>query len=177
MKIFVFGFQFHSGLSQWFQVCPNEPIENRLVLVSIIATRRAWDKLLCELSLKTHICVTLMSQCMSFHDDVIKWKHFPRYWHFVRGSHRSSVKSPHKGQWRGALMFIWSAPWINGWVKNREAGDLRRHRAHYDVNCFTLRRRFRAHIMSRYKFPCIVNWRDRMSNLNIFKKTNTFAVG
>ena len=31
--------------------------------------------------------------------------------------------------------FLWSAPWINGWVKNREAGDLTRHRAHYDVNC------------------------------------------
>ena len=29
--------------------------------------------------------------------------------------------------------FRWSAPWINGWVNNREAGDLRRHRAHYDV--------------------------------------------
>ena len=41
-----------------------------------------------------------------FHDDVIKWKHFPRCWPFVRGIHRSSpVNSPHKGQWRGALMF------------------------------------------------------------------------
>ena len=29
--------------------------------------------------------------------------------------------------------FLWSAPWINGWVNNREAGDLRRHRAHYGV--------------------------------------------
>ena len=29
--------------------------------------------------------------------------------------------------------FLWSAPWINGWVNNREAGDLRCHRAHYDV--------------------------------------------
>ena len=29
--------------------------------------------------------------------------------------------------------FLWSAPWINGWVNNREAGNLRRHRAHYDV--------------------------------------------
>ena len=43
-------------------------------------------------------------------DDVIKWKHFPRYWSFVRGIHRSPVNSPHKGQWRGALMFfLWSA--------------------------------------------------------------------
>ena len=32
------------------------------------------------------------------HDDVIKWKHFPRYWPFVRGIHRSTVNSPHKGQ-------------------------------------------------------------------------------
>ena len=30
------------------------------------------------------------------HDDLIKWKHFPRYWRFVRGIHRSPVNSPHK---------------------------------------------------------------------------------
>ena len=39
------------------------------------------------------------------HDDVIKWKHFPCYWPLVRGIHWSPVNSPHKGQWRGALMF------------------------------------------------------------------------
>ena len=32
------------------------------------------------------------------HDDVIKWKHFQRYWTFVRGIHRPPVNSPHKGQ-------------------------------------------------------------------------------
>ena len=68
------------------------------------------------------------------HDDVIKWKHFPRCWPFVRGFHRSPVNSPHKGQWRGALMFSLICVWINGLVNNREAGDLRRYRAHYDVN-------------------------------------------
>ena len=67
------------------------------------------------------------------HDDVIKWKHFPRYWPFVRVIHRSPVNVPHKGQWRGALMFSLICVWINGWVNNREAGDLRRYRAHYDV--------------------------------------------
>ena len=66
-------------------------------------------------------------------DDVIKWKHFPRYWPFVGGIHRSPVNSPHKGQWRGALMFYLICAWINGWVNKREAGGLRRHRAHYDV--------------------------------------------
>ena len=62
------------------------------------------------------------------HDDVIKWKHSARYWPFVRGIHRSRVNSLHKGQWRGALMFPLNCVWINGWVNNRETGDLRRYR-------------------------------------------------
>ena len=65
----------------------------------------------------------------SYHDDVIKWKHFPRYWPFVRGIHRS----PHKGQWRGALMFSLICARINSWVNNGKPADLRRHRGHYDV--------------------------------------------
>ena len=66
-------------------------------------------------------------------DDVIKWKHFPRYWPFVRGILQSPVNFRHKGQWRGALVFSLICAWIIGWVNNREAGDLRPHRAHYDV--------------------------------------------
>ena len=66
-------------------------------------------------------------------DDVIKRKHFPRYWPFVWGIHQSLVNSPHKGQWRGALVFSLSCAWINGWINNVEGGDWRRHRAHYDV--------------------------------------------
>ena len=62
-----------------------------------------------------------------YHDDVIKWKHFPRYWPFVRGIHRWPVNSPHKGQWRGALMLPLIYAWINVWANNPEAGDLRRH--------------------------------------------------
>ena len=67
------------------------------------------------------------------HDDVIKWKYFPRYWPFVRGIHRPPVNSPHKVKWRGALVFSFISVWINGWENNREAGDLRRYRAHYVV--------------------------------------------
>ena len=40
---------------------------------------------------------------------------------------------PANGQWRGALMFSLIYVCINGWVNNREAGDLTRHRAHYDA--------------------------------------------
>ena len=78
-------------------------------------------------------CIQIPSVRQFCHDDVIKWKHFPRYWPFVREIHRSPVNFPHKGQWRGALMFALICVWINGWVNNREAGDLRRYRVHYDV--------------------------------------------
>ena len=74
-----------------------------------------------------------VSRIISLHDDVIKWKHFSRSWPFVRGIHRSPVNSPHKGQWRGALILSLICAWINASVNNHEADDLRRHSAHYDV--------------------------------------------
>ena len=46
---------------------------------------------------------------------------------------KSPVPGEFPGQWRGASMFSLICVWINGWVNNREAGDLRRYRAHYDV--------------------------------------------
>ena len=91
------------------------------------------------------------------HDDVIKWKYFPRYWPFVRGIHRSPVKSPHKGQWRGALMFSLIWVWINGWVNNREAGDLRRYRAHYGVTV----------MVGSIRCGRIINQMIRLSFLNV----------
>ena len=66
-------------------------------------------------------------------DDVIKWKHVPRYWPFVQGIHRWPVNSPHQVQWRGALMFPLIFAWTNSWVNTRDASDLRCHHAHYDV--------------------------------------------
>ena len=50
-------------------------------------------------------CSLLECDIDIYHDDVIKWKYFPRYWPFVRIIHWSPVNFPHKGQWRGALMF------------------------------------------------------------------------
>ena len=74
-----------------------------------------------------------MRVARAYHDDVIEWKHFPRYWPFVYGIHRSLVNSPHKDQWRGAWIFSLICAWTNVWVINRDANDLRRHRAHCDV--------------------------------------------
>ena len=98
---------------------------------------------------------------MYHHDDVIKWKHFPRYWPFVRGIHRSPVNSPHKGQWRGALIFSLICGWKNGWINNREAGDLRRYRAHYDVSgmtkkCFRIQTHWNACSLQHIETPVIL---------------------
>ena len=51
--------------------------------------------------------------------------------HLCGGIHRSPVNN--KGQWRGALMSSLIYAWLNGWLNKDETGDLRRHRAHYDV--------------------------------------------
>ena len=46
---------------------------------------------------------------------------------------------PHKGQWRVSLMFTLICAWIKGWINNGETGDLRRHRAHYNVTVSSLK--------------------------------------
>ena len=46
---------------------------------------------------------------------------------------------PAQNQWRGAFMFSLICFSINGWVNNGEAGDFRRHRAHYDVTVMRIR--------------------------------------
>ena len=83
-------------------------------------------------------CVPLRGYTMSVgkvcrHDDVIKWEHLCVTGPFMRRIYRWPVDSPNKGQWRGALMFSLICAWTNGWASNRDAGDLRCHRAHYDV--------------------------------------------
>ena len=55
------------------------------------------------------------------------------------------VTSPHKGRRRGALMFSVICVWINGWVNNREACDLRHHRGHYGANVMR-QHRFAGHV-------------------------------
>ena len=96
-----------------------------------------WITVICNLFLFNVASLVLAIQhyhcCAGNHDDAIKWKQFPRHWPFVRGIHRSGVNSPLKGQWRGALMYSLICAGINDWVNNHEAGDLRRHRPHYDV--------------------------------------------
>ena len=54
------------------------------------------------------------------------------------GNPSASGGFPSQSQWRGALMFSLICTWTNGWANNRVTGDLRRHRAHYDVHIMTI---------------------------------------
>ena len=89
-------------------------------------------------SVEEKYILVLSSSRFSFlkkHKRHIWWRHhFPHYWPFVRGNHQSTANSPHKGQWRGALQTSLISAWMNSWVNNCEAGDLRRHCAHYDIS-------------------------------------------
>ena len=113
------------------------------------------------------------------HDNVIKWNHFPLYWPLVRGIHRSPVNSPHKGQWRAALMLSLICVWINVWVNNREAGDLRRYRAHYDVNVMQQNSPVGCHDVivylwdDRYTFPEVI--KSQLTRLKVIN--NNGAIG
>ena len=53
--------------------------------------------------------------------------------------------SPHKGQWRVALMFSLICTWTHGWVNNRDSGELRCHCAHYDVTVMGISKIFQAY--------------------------------
>ena len=68
---------------------------------------------------------------LQIHDDVINLKHCPRCRPFVCGGHRWIFRS--KASVAELWCFLLICTWINGWVNNREAGDLRRRRSHYDV--------------------------------------------
>ena len=88
--------------------------------------------------------------CTTWRYSVIPWLAITTWWRHQMETFSALLaicagNFPHKGQWHRALMFSLICVWINGWVNNREAGDLRRYRAHYDVmvmktfiihNCF-----------------------------------------
>ena len=135
-----------------------------------------------------------------------QWRPYPWWRHQMEtfsallaiwGIHRFPVNSPHKGQWRGALMFSLICVWINRWENNREAGDLRRYRAHYDVIVMhTSRSYWILHKYSRSRGACLVRrqanniflhkikhifrWKSRVGSIvytQVFRRMNTSRAG
>ena len=100
--------------------------------VQIIILCNKFEKYKFEITVKSHSDRWVDNVHLE-HDDVIKWKSFPRYGPFVRGIHLSPMNSPNKGQRRGAWMFSLICTWTNGLVNHPDADDWRHHRAHYDI--------------------------------------------
>ena len=91
-----------------------------------------WFKWLIPTRIYKHVIIDIES--LLENDDVIKWKHLRRYWHFVLGTSPVTCEFPSQKASDAELWFFsLICTWTNGWVNSRDAGDLRRHRAHYDV--------------------------------------------
>ena len=116
-------------LNQWFTLIDNWTLWNKF--------ESTWNKKIYLKMFAKWQPFFRSSLSVLTHDDVIKWKHFPCYWPIVRWIHWCPVNSPHKGQWHGALMVSLICVFINGSVNNREAGDMRRYHAPYDVIVMT----------------------------------------
>ena len=93
------------------------------------------------------------------------WRHQMKTFYALlaigEGNPRSPADSPHKGQWRGALMLSLICAWTNGWANDQDAGDMRRHRAHYDVTVtkMTATPQIMTLITDRISLVQIIAWR------------------
>ena len=150
-------------------------IQNRNVHISVLnGALRDMAQVHCGICELGHVWVFWSKLAMLqrvHHGDVIKWKRVARYWAFVRGIHRSPVDSPHKGQWRGALMLSLICAWTSDWANNRDAGDLRRHGAHHDV---TLMKRYCCALTNTHQNPDVA---DIHGGLQIHAKERPSSTG
>ena len=92
--------------------------------------------------------------------------------------HRLLVDSPHKVQWRAALIFSLIYTWTNGWANNRDASDLRRHSVRYDVTLMSrCRMKRQKNILTlNFDLPAryvYITWRE--SNLVIIVPADDLA--
>ena len=71
-------------------------------------------------------------ESLSVHDDVIRWRHFRvtglLCWEFIGPRWIPFTQASDAELW-----FSLICAWTNSCINNRDAGDLRRHRANYDV--------------------------------------------
>ena len=109
------------------------------------------------------------------------WRHqmetFSALLALCAGNSPVPVTSPHKGQWRGALMFTLICARINDWVNNREAGGLRRLLDHYDVSVMYAAGLF----VTTYKCSGIKTWNNKHvfyhnHEINSFGEVHTLQI-
>ena len=119
-------------------VCINETKENdNDILSGKFRVKPLYDSRTTSVAIKNKTAMKF-SYCMHF----LWWKCMPymgnAWWRHQMETFSTLLalyagNSPHKGQWRGALVISLICSRINVWINNRESGDLRSHRAHYDI--------------------------------------------
>ena len=90
----------------------------------------------------------LLERRSLFHSLPLWWRHqmetFSALLSLCEGNSPAAGNSPHKGQWRGALVFSWIWAWTSGWANNRDSGYLRHNGTHYDITVMQGKFHFRA---------------------------------
>ena len=118
---------------KWQRMMKSGPRSTKCLVIAI-QVGRIYFVVISVVSRDPIICCTCVGLCewidtqsysSKVYDDVVKWKHFPRFRTFVRRIHRSLVDSPHKVQWRGILMCSLIYAWRNSWANMRHVGVLR----------------------------------------------------
>ena len=118
------NYTYVGNISPWWRTCTDK--RNVIKQTWVVWTKHSGNYLAATFAIGV-LPITRRDKGQTTHNDVIKWKQFPRHSPFIGRIHRSPVDSPHKGQWRGANV------WTNIW----DAGELRRHRTHHDATVMT----------------------------------------
>ena len=152
-------FVFKNSPNSWYWLVHEHTIGYQYLHLNIVVILFAITEYL--LCVQCHISIWVN---FLFHDDAIKRS-------IVQVTGLCPVNYTHKGQWLGASMFTFFCAWTNGWGNNRDAGDLRRHRAHYDgtVMCPLLTSIcFHVSFNALRNMQCFWWWRHNIKTLSAF---------
>ena len=119
-------------LFSWVIPLPKKCVRDKVVLITD-AGREFGHALAAKFALEGARLALVDHKVSMMHDDVMAWKHFPRYWSFGRGINRSSVDSPNKGPVTRSFDVSFDVHLNIRVNKHGVAGDFRRHDARCDV--------------------------------------------
>ena len=110
-------------------LCGVVGFQSTLIVKYVIQYWNIWTLLEAGLTVMDGTCSSWI------HDDVIKWKFFSALLALCAGNSPVTGEFPsQRPVTRSFDVFVFFiCSWINAWVNNREAGDWRRHCAHYVV--------------------------------------------
>ena len=114
-----------------------------------------------------HCYIYIYIYIYKYDDDVIKLRHFPLYWP-LKGNSLAIGDFPAQRPLTRSFDVSFDLRLKYGWANNREAGDLRRHCAHYDVTVMIKR----LTNIIKYVGWCTI-WYDSIDQVLFFHQNRT----